>query len=140
MNKNSLIKDLEDYKYDYQYYQERSKDIEKLKLEIDKQYYYLNDMQIKRYDTSELELKIKDIVQSLKYKEKCLLNTITKKERLEHNIENMPQPFKNILFLKYIKNYSVEQIAIKMSYSSKRIYQLHKEAIKIYCEKYGVND
>lgn len=135
MNTNSIIEELESYIYDHQYYLEKKKDVETLKVELDKLIRKIHDMKAKCYDTSATESQIEEINKSLQIEENRILKIAKNQELIETKIENMTQPYKNILFLKYLKGYSFDQIASKMNYSSKRIYQLHKDAIKIYCER-----
>ena len=49
---------------------------------------------------------------------------------IEDSIDNLPQPFKNVLYFRYIKDFSYEKISLNMNYSIQRIYQLHKEGIQ----------
>ena len=137
MNKDLLIEELESYRFDLQYYQERTEDIEKMKQNIEKHNIALNDMRFKHYNTFSLELKIKKLIDTVKTEENNLAKLNSKNKSIETKIDNMSQPFKNIFFLKYIKGYSFDEIASKMNYSSKRIYQLHKEGIQIYREQYS---
>ncbi len=134
--KEPHIKDLKNYKYDYQYYREKFKDVENLKQDVSLSLSRLNDMKIKKYDTTELDSKIKKLLEKQSLEEDALIKIMTKKQEIENRIENMPQPYKNILFLKYIRDNTFDEIASKMSYSNKRIYQLHKEALDIYLEQF----
>ena len=52
-----------------------------------------------------------------------------KKNYIEHIIQRLSQPYKTIMFMKYISFMSFDQIADKMHYSTKRIYQLHSEGL-----------
>ena len=128
------IKKLQNYWFDNQYINEIMQDMEKLIKEIKVLENRLKDNEHKGYDNTALEMKILH----LKSKQKSLLSflkkMIAKNQQVEFSIEQMTQPYKNILFLKYIKNYSFDEIASKMNYSSKRIYQLHKIAINLYIE------
>lgn len=132
--KNKKIKELESFKYDMQFFKEKSKDIEKLKNEIEKSYARLVEMQNKNINTNELNNQIQKIIEKQTQEENLLLNFIIKKQKIEKNLEEMPQPYKNIFFLRYISDNTFDQIALKMNYSTKRIYQLHKEGLKIYLE------
>ena len=135
--KNIVIKELEDYKYEFQYFQEKSKEIERLKKEIQKSYNRLNELKESKIDTSELNKQIQIIADKQSKEENALLTILSKKQEIEKRLENLPQPYKNILFLKYISLNTIDEIALKMNYSSKRIYQLHKKGISIYCAMYN---
>lgn len=138
-NSVSIIKELESYKYDVQYFMEKSKDIEKLKKEIEKSYTRLVEMQDKKIDTTELNKQLEKIIDKQTLEEEALLNILTKKQKIEKQIDSLPQPYKNVFFLRYISGNSFDEIALKMSYSTKRIYQLHKEGIKIYISLFESN-
>ena len=130
--KSKAIEELDSYIFDCQYFLEKSKDTESIKKEIDKTLHRINDMKLKNFDTKEVEGRLDILIENQAKEEKSLQRLIVKKEDVEHRIENIPQPYKNILFLKYVKGNSFDEIAKKMHYSTKRIYQLHKEGIGIY--------
>lgn len=130
--KGNLIQDLENYWFDSQYHLERCKDVEKLNLEIVKLKAKVHDMEYKHYDATSVNIQIEILNSKLAMEEKALKSYAQKRKYIEDRIDKMPQPYKNILFLKYLKNNSFDEIASKMNYSSKRIYQLHKEALDKY--------
>lgn len=137
-DKNHYLTELENFWYDCQYQDEKSKDLEIIRTELNNCVFALNDMKYKNYNTSSMLCKIEDLKSRIKIEEDYLLHLKTKRTFIESKIDSMTQPYKNILFLKYMKNYSFDQIASKMNYSSKRIYQLHKEALTNYvclCEQ-----
>lgn len=134
--KKELIKELEDYKYEYQYFIEKSKEIEKLKQEIQKSFARLKELKQTDFDVNDLNAQIKIILDKQSKEENALLSILAQKQKIEKNIENLPQPYKNIFFLKYISLKTFDEIALKMNYSTKRIYQLHKKGIEIYCDNY----
>lgn len=129
-----MINELESYKYDVQYFVEKSKDIEKLKSEIEKSYSRLVEMRDRKNDITDLQRRLDRIIEKQTMEEEALLNILTKKQKIEKQIDTLPQPYKNIFFLKYITGHSFDEIALKMNYSTKRIYQLHKEGIKLYVD------
>ncbi len=55
MNTNSIIEELESYIYDHQYYLEKKKDVETLKVELDKLIRKIHDMKAKCYDVMILQ-------------------------------------------------------------------------------------
>ena len=137
MEQSELIKDLESYKYDFQYYQEKSREIEKLKKEIQKSYERLQDMKKKKIDATELNSQLQQIIDKQSKEENFLLSILSKKQDIENRISLLDQPYKNIFFMKYINLNTFDEIALKMNYSTKRIYQLHKKGLAIYCELYS---
>ena len=52
-----------------------------------------------------------------------------KKKRIDQLIERLNQPYRIIMYLKYITFLTFDQIADQMNYSTKRIYQLHSEGV-----------
>lgn len=133
MNKeNSLVVDLESYKFDYQYFLEKSDDLKALKKKIENLFVQLNDMRIKKQDTKEINEKLQIIIKQQDVEQKKLLKLLSKKQKIEKRIEKLTQPYRNVFFLRYIRGNSFDEIAAKMNYSTKRIYQLHKEGLDIY--------
>lgn len=55
---------------------------------------------------------------------------------IETIITNLSQPYKSILYNKFIKEDSYQNIAIKLNYSIQRIYQLLNESFKKFEEAY----
>ena len=129
------IKKLRNYWFDAQYLNEIMQDIENLIKEIKILENHFKDNEHKGYDNSILEIKLLHLQSKRDSLSSLLKKIIDKNKQVESSIERMTQPYKNILFLKYVKNYSFDEIASKMNYSSKRIYQLHKIAINMYIEK-----
>lgn len=129
MQNNKLLQSLENYKYDLQYYNEKTKDLEKLKNELYKMQSIVRDKMTKKIDFSIESLQCEQLKTKYLDEQTKLENIEAKKRYLEDAIENLPQPYKTIFFLRYIKSCSFDEIATKMNYSSKRIYQLHKLAI-----------
>lgn len=129
------LRDLEDYKYDVQFFVEKSKEIDKLKKEIEKMHHRLEDLKNESYDTSRLQDQLISIFNKQSLEEDILLGVLFKKQIIEKQIGDLPQPYKNIFFLKYIGMHTFDEIALKMNYSTKRIYQLHKKGTEIYCEQ-----
>ncbi len=129
MDKKTLKKVLSGYWYDNQYYIEKSKEIEKLKYETQKtmdRYKLLNNTNI---ESDELNKKLSDLVKSQVHEESLLLKIITKKQIIEDLIQLIDQPYRTVLYLKYICFNTIDEIATKTHYSAKRIYQLHDEAL-----------
>lgn len=123
MNKdNSLVVDLESYKFDYQYFLEKSDDLKALKKKIENLFVQLNDMRIKKQDTKEINEKLQIIIKQQDVEQKKLLKLLSKKQKIEKRIEKLPQPYRNVFFLRYIRGNSFDEIAAKMNYSTKRIY------------------
>lgn len=129
MIKNLILQELESYKYDFQYLKEKSNEIEVLKNELKKIYDRLNDIDNSFLDTQELQNQSKLILNKLTEEDDYIIEILDKKKKIEQRINNLEQPYKSIFYLKYIKFFTFDEIADKMCYSTKRIYQLHKEGI-----------
>lgn len=112
MSREELKELFESYWYDNQYLNEKFKEVElfnKLTLNQSDQSFFI--------DTKENEKM--EIMKILK-----------KKKHIETLIQNLSQPYRTILYMKYISFFTFDQIADKIHYSTKRIYQLHSDALK----------
>ena len=114
MTRNELKKLLEEYQYDDKYLKEKVKEIERIK----KQCNALAD------DEQKETLK-----EFIKKEDQRLRFIMSKKDRVEDIINCLDQPLKTLMYLKYIRFFTFDQVADAMSYSTKRIYQLHYEAV-----------
>lgn len=101
---NNHLLDLKNYWFAYQYYIERNGDIERLVKEIYNNIAIKQDMEHKGIDISLIEIKIQQMKDKKESDLKVLEITYKKFKEIENKIEMLEQPYKNILFLKYIKN------------------------------------
>ena len=137
MNKEQLlIKELKNFCYDTQYLKEFKTLIEQEDFSLSKIYSSLEQMKTLKFELHDLDLKLKNFLDNLFQEEKQLLTALESKQKIHKQINSMEAPFRNVLYFRYICNNSFSEIAFKMNYSTKRIYQLHKEALNIYCQKY----
>ena len=83
--------------------------------------------------TNEKIIKIKKLQKELNHSNEFI-------KLIEHSIDNLTQPYKNVFYFRYIKNFSYEKISFDMNYSIQRIYQLHKEGLKKIFEKAKFQD
>jgi RNA polymerase sigma factor (sigma-70 family) len=111
MNREEVKNMLEEYWYDNQYLKEKTKEVEKI-----------TAMMIKNPN-----LEIYQV--SKKQEEEILFKLLAKKKRIDDLIERLSQPYRIIMYLKYITFLTFDQIADQMNYSTKRIYQLHSEGV-----------
>lgn len=133
---NIYLIELKSYWFDNQYYNEIKTDSEIVVKEIQKLELSLKDREVKGYDTFITKLRINNLNEKKVSLDTLLQSIIKGTKKVETVIDSMHQPYKNILFLKYIKNLSFDEIAYKMNYSSKRIYQLHKIGVDLYIKQY----
>ena len=111
MTKECLKELLEEYWYDNQYLKEKAKEVETMNKLI-------------------LAGKGSDFLSETKlYEEAEMSKIIEKKKHIENLLQNLTQPYRTIMYMKYITFLTFDQIADRMNYSTKRIYQLHGEAI-----------
>lgn len=137
MNKgNILIKELQNLCHDYQYLKEMIDNIETQNLGVQKIYSSLKEMKRLKLDIGTLDIKLEKFLEKLIEEEEYLIETIEQRQKIQQRIQHIEQPHRNILFFRYICGKTFEEIAGKMNYSTKRIYQLHKESLYIYCEKF----
>ena len=120
MQKDELKSMLEDYWYDNQYLKEKAKEVETM------------DSLIRPGKGSDF------IMSTKKYEESEMSKIIEKKKYIEGLFQKLNQPYRTIMYMKYITFLTFDQIADRMSYSTKRIYQLHGEAIVILLK--SIND
>lgn len=120
MLKEELKNILEDYWFDNQYLKEKAKEVEAM------------DAIIRSGKGSDFILSTK------KYEESEMSKIIEKKKYIEGLFQKLSQPYRTIMYMKYITFLTFDQIADRMSYSTKRIYQLHGEAIMILLK--SIND
>ena len=120
MQKDELKSMLEDYWYDNQYLKEKAKEVETM------------DSLIRSGKGSDF------IMSTKKYEESEMSKIIEKKKYIEGLFQKLNQPYRTIMYMKYITFLTFDQIADRMSHSTKRIYQLHGEAIVILLK--SIND
>lgn len=134
--RNSLIKELENLSHDYQYLKEMREVIEHEDLGLTKIYWSLKEMKKLKLEIGDLDLKLKNFLEKLIQEEQHLIYALEHRQRIHDQISELEQPYRNVLYFRYVSSNTFDEIALKMNYSTKRIYQLHKEAIDLYCEKF----
>lgn len=135
MTKQDLKKRLEDYWYDNQYYIEKSKEVEKFKLEIAKIIDPNMTLGNKSAFSEQLNDQYTQFIQKQLEETNKLLIMLENKEKVEGYIQLLPQPHRTLFYLKYITCLTFDQVAAKMNYSTKRIYQLHNEGLEKILDK-----
>ncbi len=113
MLKEELKTLLEDYWYDNQYLKEKAKEVESM------------DLLIRSGKGSDF------IVSTKRYEESEMTKIIEKKRYIEGLFQTLNQPYRTIMYMKYVTFLTFDQIADRMNYSTKRIYQLHSEGMSI---------
>lgn len=137
MNKEDVKQELENYIFDVEYFLEKSKEREKYKEDIESSILRIRSLSVySSADTEAVEQRLNRVVERELREEETLIAILNKKQKMESIISRLDQPYRNILYLKYLRFYTYEQIADKMHYSSKRIYQLHSVALDKFINMY----
>ena len=124
MNKDELRKYLESFVYDQQYLNEKVKEVKNAKI-IAEKIFHDNDKEYSQFESSEKQR---------------ILNLYLKKQQMEDMFQTLGQPYRTLMFLKYISFLTFDQIAWQMNYSTKRIYQLHNNALTQLLYKINKNE
>lgn len=130
---DEIKKELSAYLYNKELLKEKEQDLEELITKAEKITTELNDMpkgtpiiqdKIGEYATKIVELK------NEKYKQ--LINMYKVKEEIENKVDMLEQPYRNILYYKYIKGMNLTEVANKIGNEYKYTCILHGEALKNY--------
>lgn len=128
-------KELSAYLYNKELLKEKEQDLEELITKAEKITTELSDMpkgtpiiqdKIGEYATKIVELK------NSKYKQ--LIDMYKTKEEIENKIDMLEQPYRNILYYKYIKGLSLTQVAYKIGYDYDYTRKIHGIALIKYKE------
>lgn len=137
MNIEEAKKELREYRDNIKYIEEKQNDAEELKGRIGKLTANLTGMPNGKGDNPDVAPfeenldRIKDIEIDCNKKLKELL---VKKYIVENKIEQLEQPFKSILYLRYIRGNKLEHISNELGYSYEHICRLHGKALRKYAE------
>ncbi len=137
MTKDDVKKELENCALDVDYFLEKSKEREKYKTDIENS--ILRIKSLSEHTPNEADavgVQLNNVVEREMREEESLIEILNKKQKIETIIKKLEQPYRNIIYLKYIRFYTYDQIADKMHYSSKRIYQLHTIALEKFIDLY----
>lgn len=72
------------------------------------------------------------IVQMKDEKYAQLITMYKSKREIENKIDQLKQPYRNILYYKYIKGFKLERVAAEIEYEYKYTCTLHGEALILY--------
>jgi len=116
MKKSGIKTLLEELEFDNKYLNRKLKEIDKIK------------RQIREIPSDKEARPLKEIVAN---ETKRLKKFIAKKEKVEDLIESLCQPYRTLMYLRYMNFLTFDQVAREMNYSTKRIYQLHNEGLDL---------
>ncbi len=129
--------ELREYIDNIRYIEEKQNDAEELRARIEKTTQKLSDVQRgigDNPDMAPLEENLDRIREIEKYCDKKLQELLIKKFLVEKKIEQLGQPYKSILYLRYIRGNTLNKVSEDMGYSYDHICKLHGKALKNYTE------
>ena len=138
MTKDELIeskKELKDYIYDKKWLKERWEDIEERRSLLDKITNTLSDLP---KGTPQVNDKVAERLTELldvtkEYEQ--YLETLNKRQiKIERKIDKLEQPFRNILYFRYIKGYNLTEVSGKIEEEYDYTRKLHGIALIKYSE------
>ena len=127
--------ELREYRDNIKYIEEKQNDAEELRARIENITSHITGMPNGKGDNTDKALfeesldRIKEIEN---YCSKKLQELLLKKYIVENKIEQLEQPHKSILYLKYIRGITLYDISRELNYSYIHIKRLHQEAIEKY--------
>lgn len=128
-------KELSAYLYNKELLKEKEQDLEELITKAEKITTELSDMPkgtpVIQDKIGEYVAKIVDL-KNEKYKQ--LIDMEKKKIEIENKIDMLEQPYRNILYYKYIKGLSLTQVAYKIGYDYDYTRKIHGIALIKYKE------
>nr|DAS27218.1 MAG TPA: Protein of unknown function (DUF722) [Caudoviricetes sp.] len=129
--------ELREYRDNIKYIEEKQNDAEELKTRIEKMTTNITGMpnakgeNLDKAPFEESLDKIKEIEKKCREK---LEELLLKKFIVENKIEQLEQPFKSILYLRYIRGNTLNKVSDDLGYSYDHICKLHGKALKNYAE------
>lgn len=127
--------ELREYRDNIKYIEEKQNDAEELKARIEKITSNISGMPNGKGDNLEQAPfeesldRIKEIEQECNKK---LQELLLRKYIVENKIEKLEQPYKSILYLKYIRGINLYKVSEELNYSHIHIKRLHQEALEQY--------
>lgn len=143
MNREDLNKskqELKDYIYNKKWIEERLEDIKERRTLLDKITTTLSDMPKgtpKAHDAN-IESLVK-IIDDTAEIEKYIKDLKEKQIKIENKIDKIEQPYRNILYFRYIKGYNLTEVSGEIEEEYDYTRKLHGTALMKYA-KIGEND
>ncbi len=129
-------KELREYRDNIKYIDEKQSDSEELKDRIEKISSSSMDGLPKgrgiNLDEAPFEESLDKIMQIREDCKEKLKELIIKKFMVENKIDQLEQPHKSILYMKYIRGINLYKVSEELGYSYQHIKRMHKEAIEQY--------
>ena len=131
-------KELREYRDNIKYIEEKQNDAEELRVRIENvKGNVITGMPSGKgdnLDKTPLEDGLDRIEEIEKDCRKKLEELLLKKYIVENKIEQLEQPYKSILFLRYIRGNKLEKISNELGYSYEHLCRLHGKALGKYAE------
>ena len=130
-------KELREYRDNIKYIEAKQNDAEELKTRIEKITSRVTGMPNAKgdnLDNAPLEESLDRIKEIEKDCSKKLQELLIKKYLVENKIEQLEQPNKSILYLRYIRGNTLNKISNEIGYSYDHICKLHGKALKEYAD------
>ena len=131
----SAKQELREYRDNIKYIEEKQNDAEELRTRIEKITSNITGMPNAKgsnLDKTPFEESLDRIQEIQKDCNKKLQELLIKKYLVENKIEQLEQPYKSILYLKYIRGINLFKVSEELNYSYRHIKNLHQEAIEKY--------
>ena len=128
--------ELNEYRENIKYIEEKLNDTEEIKSKVEK---VTSTLSLTKSNTKgESNDKFADAINRLEeLKLDCsekMQKLLLKKFIIDEKIEKIEQPYRNILFYRYTRGKSWEQVASELGYSRDYACELHGEALYLYSE------
>lgn len=136
---NEVINYLQKMKFDFLYVDEMRKFMEIEDKSIAQIYQRLSKLDEENVEIDGIDKQFKNILDEVVRSEKILLKALEKRQNALRKIDAMEQPYRNVLYLRYICNKRFDEIASQMGYSTKRIYQLHELAVENFAQRFTLD-
>lgn len=127
--------ELREYRDNIKYIEEKQNDAEELRTRIEKITSNITGMPNAKgdnLDKAPFEESLDRIQEIQKDCNKKLQELLIKKYLVENKIEQLEQPYKSILYLKYIRGINLFKVSEELNYSYRQIKRLHQEAVEKY--------
>ena len=128
-----IKKELNSYTDDKKYLEDRKQDVEELREQATKMTSVISDMPKGSNPVNdrlaEYVAKITDMVEE---SYKFVIELEEKRIRIENIINQIEQPYKNILYYRYIKDYNLTDVASQIGHEYKWTCVLHGKALEKY--------
>ena len=129
--------ELREYRDNIKYIEEKQNDAEELKTRIEKMTQNISGMPNGKgtnLDSAPFEESLDRIKEIEKDCQKKLEELLLKKFMVENKIEQLEQPYKSILYLRYIRGNTLNKVSNEIGYSYEHVCRMHGRALINYAK------